>query len=253
MTPFLRRKTVLRQRAAEFDSRYWQSAIEVTSTNWEGRKAAAQRATDPTKLLRAVRGEWHMGLRYLAAQYSAGVGRDAIGDVAESVAGAYCRWVDLAFSDRGPSPSLSGGSEYYISVLRLLGITMGCGREHSARALLEMVVRQGADPLFAVLASASGIHSRGEDMPSTPQFARPLLTALEQPGDATRAIEAYLSDWPSRMRPMDWMGSLEAVLPGEGYGAGFFGYWALELSAIARATDVRLDRLRSPFLPVDLL
>lgn len=252
--PLFRRKAAFRQRAAEFDARYWQSAIEVTSTNWEGRKAAAQRATDPTKRLSAVRGEWHMGLRCLAAQYSAGVGLDVIGDVAESVADAYCTWVDLASSDQKPSPSLGDGNEYYISVLRLLGITMGCGRKTSARTVLEAAVRQGADPLFAALASASGIHNH-EDQgePSTPRFARPLLTALEQPGEATRAIETYLADWPSRMKPMDWMGSLEAVLPGDSYGAGFIGYWALELPVIAQATDMRLDDMKSPFLPLDLL
>jgi len=252
--PLFRRKTAFRQRAAEFDARYWQSAIEVTSTNWEGRKAAAQRATDPTKRLSAVRGEWHMGLRYLAAQYSAGVGLDVIGDVAESVADAYCTWVDLASSDQKPSPSLGDGNEYYISVLRLLGITMGCGRTTHARTVLETVVRQGADPLFSALASATGLqHSWDQNKHSTPRFARPLLTALEQPVEASHAIETYLADWPSRMKPMDWMGSLEAVAPGDSYGAGFVGYWALELPAIAKATDVHLVEMKSPFLPLDLL
>ncbi|WIE65761.1 DUF1911 domain-containing protein [Curtobacterium sp. MCLR17_036] len=179
---------------------------------------------------------------------------DAIGDVAESVADAYCTWVDLASSGHKPSPSLGDGNEYYISVLRLLGITMGCGRETHARAILETVVRQGADPLFSALASAFGLqHCWDENEPSTPRFARPLLSALEQPTGSGPAIETYLADWPSRMKPMDWMGSLEAVAPGDSYGAGFVGYWALELPAIAKAIDMHLNDMKSPFLPLDLL
>lgn len=252
--PLFRRNAGLRQRASEFNGRYWRSAIQVTSTNWEGRRAAVHRATDAEKRLRALRGEWHMGLKHLVVQYSAGVSVDEIGDVAESVAASYRAWVTSALSHAGPSPRLSDGNEYYTSILQLLGITTGCGRDDSARTIVESVIRQGADPLFSALASAHRLAlPSGSPAASTPRVARPLLAVLQRPEEADRTIQTYLTDWPTRMKSMSWMGSLERVEPGDSYGQGFIGYWAMELPAVASAIDAHLDDVVSPFLPADLL
>lgn len=57
------RSATLTPRAEQFDGRYWQSALDVTFVDWEGRLGPADRAADRDARLRAVRGAWHMGHR----------------------------------------------------------------------------------------------------------------------------------------------------------------------------------------------
>ncbi|WIE65762.1 DUF1911 domain-containing protein [Curtobacterium sp. MCLR17_036] len=247
-------KKALRPRAREIDERYWRSALDVTSTNWEGRKSAFARAVEPERRTKGARDSWHTGLKYLAVQYSAGIGLAEIGAAVGSVAESYSTWVELAIDLPDRSPSLSEGNDYYVSVLRLLGLAVGSSRSDSAALILDAVSRQGADALFDGLsARLGGRHRVGDVEVSTPRLARPLVVALDQPSSAPQQLRKYLQDWPSRMKPLSWMGSLDHVRPGDEYGEGFVGYWAFEVPAIVRAADVDFDGVESPFLPNDLL
>lgn len=253
--PLFRRGTALKPRAVQFDSRYWQSALDVTRTNWEGRCAAVERAADLSRRHSALRGAWHTGLRYLGAQYSAGRSLVEIGDVAAAVASSYAEWAESAVRVEAVPPSLAASNEYFISVLRLIGLTTGTGRVDSARQVLSAAGCHEPDALFRALAALHGVADRtGATVDSpTPRFARPLLRALERPAEAADHISTYLADWPVRMKATDWMGSLERVAPGDDYGQGFFGYWAFELTGLNIESKRAASATGSPVVPVDLL
>ncbi len=252
---FFGRSATLTPRAEQFDGRYWQSALDVTVANWEGRLGAADRAADKDARRRAVRGAWHMGLRYLGAQYSAGRPLHDVGATVMSVAASYTVWVDLESETGTPSPTLAKSNEYFISVLRLVGLAIGTGQVDSARAVLTAASKHGADALIRALATLNGVPVTGQAAAQvpTPRFARPLLAAIERPAEASKSIATYLADWPVRMKSTDWIGSLERVVPGDSYGEGFFGYWAFELAALNAEGRRAAIESGSPFVPVDLL
>ncbi|WP_217640879.1 DUF1911 domain-containing protein, partial [Curtobacterium sp. MCBA15_001] len=229
-----RRNGVLTPRAEQFNGRYWQGALDITFAKWDGRVAAAGLAADLDRRRRAVRGAWHMGLRYLAAQYSAGRPLEEVGTTVRSVATSYAEWVELESETGTPSPTLAKSNEYFISVLRLVGLATGTGQIDSARAVLAAASEHDADALIRALATLHGTPVAGEvgDPVPPPRFARPLLAAIEHPSGAASSITTYLADWPTRMRSTDWIGSLDRVAPGDSYGEGFFGYWAFELAAL---------------------
>lgn len=254
MTLF-RRQDALTPRAAEFTGRYWQSALDVTRANWEGRLGAADRATDQDGRRRAVRSAWHMGLRHLAAQYSAGRPLQEVVATVRSVASSYVDWVQLESETGTPSPSLAKSNEYFISVLRLVGLSTGTGQIDSARAVLTAASGHEADALIRALATLHGapVDEAVGDPVRTPRFARPLLAAIERPTEAASSIATYLADWPVRMKSTDWIGSLDRVAPGDSYGEGFFGYWAFELAALNVEGRRAAIRGGSPVVPTDLL
>jgi hypothetical protein len=249
------RRNRLQPRAVQFDERYWQSALDVTRTNWEGRREAVERAGDPHRRHSALRGAWHMGLRYLGAQYSAGRSVDEMAEIAAAVASSYTEWAESAVTVAAVPPSLAASNEYFISVLRLVGLTIGTGRIDSARQVLSAAGCHEPDALFRALAALHGVADRtGSTVDSpTPRLARPLLRALERPTEAADHISTYLADWPVRMKATDWMGSLERVAPGDDYGQGFFGYWAFELAGLNIESKRAASATGSPVVPVDLL
>ncbi|QKS17252.1 hypothetical protein HUN59_14495 [Curtobacterium sp. Csp2] len=239
----------------QFDTSYWQSALDVTRTNWEGRREAVRRATGPHDRRSALRGSWHQGLRYLGAQYSAGRTLDEVGTVVADVASSYAEWTACMPEAGAATPSFAKSNEYLISVLRLVGLAMGTGRVESAQLVLSHAGGHEPEALISALAvmHCAPVLETGAAVPPTPRFARPLLRVLERPGAAADHVSTYLADWHLRMQATDWMGSLERVAPGDSYGQGFFGYWAFELAALNAEGERAAAAVRSPVVPVDLL
>ena len=116
--------------------------------------------------------------------------------------------------------------------------------------LLSCIGNEGRDVLLEALAATRSPNRAKADGLLHPKIFQPLTEAIGVEGDKRGdLVKEYLASWYSALRNAYWIGT--HVRPD---GAGFFGYWAMEVAGIVKAFGMDDSAFRDmPYYPRDLV
>jgi hypothetical protein len=116
--------------------------------------------------------------------------------------------------------------------------------------LLACIGNDGRDALFEALAATRSPNRAKADGLLHPRIFQPLMDAIGSEGkQRSDLVKEYLSNWYKALGNAYWIGT--HVRPD---GAGFFGYWAVEVAGIAKAFGMDDAAFRDmPYYPRDLI